>query len=229
MDEIVGYKWLAQYPDGTLVSPVAAANRYVPLGQATWVNGHLEAHESLTATNTIAFISGSLTPYSPGIHAHKTMKEACLLGNSNLVRPLGTNMILVKVLLSGTVIEGEKGYWAQYADIMEIVPLMVEEEKTINEYEWQLGLTYSSWASAVKSMSVINGTVGQLNLNMRDAFSNKIMRDFYSGFKLNMGPAYSMGINYGPYPDPISSNTLFTDGIQRIHQIYLDIKEEENG
>ena len=221
MDEIIGYKWLAQYPDGTLVSPVAAYHGYVPLGQATWVNGHLEAHESLTATNTIAFISGSLTPYSPGIHAHKTMKEACLLGNSNLVRPLGTNMILVKVLLSGTVIEGEKGYRAQYADIMEIVPLMVEEEKIISEYEWQLGLTYGSWASAVKSMSVINGTIGQFNLNISDAFtqSSKIINDFCSGFKWYIQSTCN----------PISNNTSFIDGIQRIHQIYLDIKEEENG
>jgi len=101
------------------------------------------------------------------------------------------------------------------------VPLMVEEEKTISEYEWQLGLTYGSWASAVKSMSVINGTIGQFNLNMSDAFtqSSKIINDFCSGFKWYIQSTCN----------PISNNTSFIDGIQRIHQIYLDIKEEENG
>ena len=119
--EIVGYKWLAKYSDGVLVSPVAACNAYLPLEQVTWVDGHLEAHEEpgerrrWWADKPKASIPPSV-PYSSGIHAYKDIEAA---HESNPVRPLETILVLVKVLLSGKVIEGEEGYRAQYADIIE--------------------------------------------------------------------------------------------------------------
>ena len=203
MDEIVGYKWLAQYPDGTLVSPVAAYFEYVPIEQATWVDGHLEAHKIPVAEYGLKrfFYGGNnygvdnyIITLHPGIHAHKSIAKACSDGNNTLFHPDDTIMILVKVLLSGVVVEGETGYRAQYADIVEIVD---NREYMIARKEiWNFA--YDSFNDAMVS------SLG----NLRDSDDDFVCDNFS---------------NCHSYSVP------FTDGIQRIHQIYLAIKEENHG
>ena len=110
MDEIIGYKWLGKLEDGTLVSPWVINFSHVPFEYVVWTNGRIEASH-------IPGVDDNL-----GIHA-------CRNNNNQIFTYYPMTMaiekkysfILVKVLLSGIVIEGEHGYRAQYADVIDVL------------------------------------------------------------------------------------------------------------
>jgi len=96
MDEqgtIYAYKYLI-YSDGTYRSP-----RYPEI---TWYNDELEADAEPTTEN------------SNGIYAAKNRK-------SNILADYRRDCILVKLALSGTVVEANEGLRAQHAQIVEVL------------------------------------------------------------------------------------------------------------
>ena len=115
VDEIVGYKWLAKLENGTLISPWAwHCCDYIPHEKTVWTDGHIEAHEMPNANSD----SENL----PGIHACKNKDYTFIHYYPINVRyEWNYTFIFVSVLLSGTVIEGELGYRAQYANIVKII------------------------------------------------------------------------------------------------------------
>jgi hypothetical protein len=97
---LVGYKVLFRRGDD-LYSPMAQYDCCKP---GKWVDGFLEADEIPTDDNAHG-IYATKWPDSPELSSLK----------------LNPHTILVKLALSGKVIEYEFGYRAQYADILEIV------------------------------------------------------------------------------------------------------------
>ena len=122
MDEIIGYKWLAELEDGTLVSPVAYVLTIEPgisfYGNSFWENEHLDAQKPPSMYG------------DDGVHAYKYLEEAQKCEYWGYWDYWGVNRriffygVLVKLILSGMVIEGEWGYRAQYADIACVIARM---------------------------------------------------------------------------------------------------------
>ncbi len=97
---IYGYKYLHRADDGDYVSP----NFYSPRRpNMIWYNRELEADQEPTAENT------------NGIYFLKSRR------NPTLQKYAGENKFLVRLALSGTVVEANEGGRAQHAQIVEVL------------------------------------------------------------------------------------------------------------
>ena len=106
---IVGYKWL-QDRGTVIVSPAFYTE---------WGDDGLEANAMPTKDNAV------------GIHAAKRPDSPELLWWSS---SLAWNMILVKLELTGTVVEHETGYRAQHARVLEVLERHPPDGKRLTEW-----------------------------------------------------------------------------------------------
>lgn len=90
----VGYKWLARRADGALLSPRTYRSH-------VWDGGRLTADEVPAQDNT------------NGVYAAKSRRDPALDDYRSDV--------LVRLALSGTVVEHERGYRAEHAEILEVL------------------------------------------------------------------------------------------------------------
>jgi len=92
----IGYKWLRKDREGTLHSPFAYSH-------PVWIGGQLTADRAPTMKNT------------SGIYAAKNVRDP------NLRAYRRPGLILVQIRLSGTVVEHDRGFRAEIADVLAVM------------------------------------------------------------------------------------------------------------